>query len=1271
MKRAGAVAILLSLIPAANAVAQFSETNVPVLRIINGPSAFANFGAWINNAGDADGDMVADLIVGAPDVNDGTGAAYLYSGRTGALLFTFVPDAAAGHFGVSVSAAGDLNGDGAADIAVGAPDIRSRAGSVYLYSGRDGVLIRRLDGAGPGSEFGFAPGPIADTNGDGTPDVLVGAQGVADSRGAVYIFSGRDGTLLRTVNGRNARERFGSAVNSLRDITGDGKAEILAGALDRPPNGRGGADVISGAGDDVLFAIPGDDFSRELGWAYVSDAGDVDADGKNDILAGDFAHDGTVRGSFAGRAWVYSGADFHVIHVWDGTPQSGLGETRAAGDVNGDGYGDLLIGAYNDQTRAEAAGRVSVYSGKDGSELLRLTCRIRGDQFGVDVAAMGDVNGDGLADFAVSAPGADGPAGSNQGSVYILSGANIPQSPRDQPQDLLVSSRFSNAILRYDGTTGAFRRVFASGNGLANPNGIAYGRDGRLYAGLGDTGVILRFDGQSGQFVDAFVHDDPATAVNETGGLSAVRAIAFGPDGHLYVDDGPNNRVMGYDGATGRFLGVMASGSDLRGPVGLTFGPDGTMYVGGALSGAAYAFRSGVFVRRYACPDQASVTGVLIGADGRLYAADASRNAVYRFDVATGECLGAFASGGGLNVPIGLAWAPDGNLLVGSFNTNSVIKYDRLTGALIGTFVQAGAGGLSGTHNFALVPFPAPPPELAIVRPRRDSIVGGKPEVVVQTANFELDCVNTSNVTGRGRLRIDVDGQFDRESCQSSVALTGTYASGEHVIAVSLLNNDGTALSPPVAAEQPFRIAPDLAYVPQLAVPGVAKVQGAGGTFFRTTMWMTNTHADSILVRLRFVPAEGFSDGGVERLAFVELDGGHMIRFADVLTDAFALSINTAGVVVVEIEEDRPLPVVAARTFNDTPGGTLGQYIPAVPIERGASAIRLHGLAGDTSARTNVGVMNLSASPLTAVLSLIDSDGIQQGADIGVTVRPWSSWQIGAFNRAAGLQDVSSFSVRMMTALPRAFLYASKLDNKTSDPIFVSHVPARSRQWIDGVGSISGSGGTQFRSFLTLTNDNESAAVATIAYTPRGATSAVKTLDVEIPARHSISYNDAAAELLQMTGTSGTLMLSASPSTPISAWARTYNDRGAAGTLGQFIPSFGPEDLVGTAGAILPGISHNQAVRCNLGLVNTAVAATAVTITAYDAEGVAIASKVYQVQGGQTLLIGGVLIDIGAGQQNDTYLIVEASIPGAVYAWASFVDNRSTDPTFVRPFLLQ
>ena len=269
-----------------------------------------------------------------------------------------------------------------------------------------------------------------------------------------------------------------------------------------------------------------------------------------------------------------------------------------------------------------------------------------------------------------------------------------------QARDILVSSRFSDNVLRYS-DQGSFLGVFASGNGLDNPNGIAYGTDGNLYVGLGDVGRVMVFEGQTGAYLRDLV--TPATS----GGLQACRAIAFAPSGDLLVNDGAGNRVMRYDPVSGAFKGVFASG--LVGPVGLTVGPDNNVYVGAALSNAVFVYdQSGALLRTLPAPaGQNNTTGVLFDSTGQLLVAQSVTNTVQRLDPVSGAGT-TFASGGGLSIPIAMIFHPDGSLLVGSFGNDRVIRYNAQTGAAMGDFIMAGSGGLDGTHNFAFVPVPGP-----------------------------------------------------------------------------------------------------------------------------------------------------------------------------------------------------------------------------------------------------------------------------------------------------------------------------------------------------------------------------------------------------------------------------------------------------------------------------------------------------------------------------------------------------------------------------------
>lgn len=278
-----------------------------------------------------------------------------------------------------------------------------------------------------------------------------------------------------------------------------------------------------------------------------------------------------------------------------------------------------------------------------------------------------------------------------------------------QTGDLLVSSRFSNNVLRYDRITGAFKGVFASGNGLANPNGIAYGPDGHLYVGLGDTGRIMKFHGQTGAYLSDFVNTAEA-------GFTGSRAIAFGPDGHLYVAGASINSVLRFDGSTGAFKDVFASGNGMSGTVGLTFGPNDDLFVGAALSNAVYRFNSaGQFQRTYGGGSLTNATGVLIDSQNRLLVAYSVSNRIQRYNLTTGGNLGSLGVTSSLSIPIGMTFDPDGNLLVGSFGTDSVLKYNPTTGAFLGTLVLSGSGGLDGTHNFAFMQIPGPASTVAFV----------------------------------------------------------------------------------------------------------------------------------------------------------------------------------------------------------------------------------------------------------------------------------------------------------------------------------------------------------------------------------------------------------------------------------------------------------------------------------------------------------------------------------------------------------------------------
>lgn len=343
------------------------------------------FGHSVSDAGDVNNDGFDDVIVGSPAGGGSNEYARVYSGLDGSLLFSFVGAQSLStfgdDFGWSVSGAGDANGDGFDDVLVGAPWAAgpvSSTGSVRLYSGLDGTLLREWFGEEGGDRFGHSLSDAGDVNGDGFADVIVGSvrgnqpvSSVADAR----IYSGFDGSVLQSFHLGGSS---GGSVSGAGDVNGDGFDDVIM--LD---SSTGGAIVFSGVDGSQIHAIsfPADD---------VSGAGDVNADGFADLIVG---------GGF--DAHVISGIDGSLLNSLIGAISScgPVGHhVSDAGDVNADGFDDVIVGNCT-----SLLGSARVFSGADWTVLFVLEQDSLGEEFGNSVSGAGDMNGDGFADVIVGA----------------------------------------------------------------------------------------------------------------------------------------------------------------------------------------------------------------------------------------------------------------------------------------------------------------------------------------------------------------------------------------------------------------------------------------------------------------------------------------------------------------------------------------------------------------------------------------------------------------------------------------------------------------------------------------------------------------------------------------------------------------------------------------------------------------------------------------------------------------------------------------------------
>ncbi|MDP2323750.1 MAG: FG-GAP-like repeat-containing protein [Gammaproteobacteria bacterium] len=490
----------------------------------------ARFGSALSTAGDTNGDGCADLLVGAANYGGNVataGGTYLFRGRCKGGQEADFDWLASGNqqlsaFGAAVATAGDVNGDGYADVVVGAPAYdngEADEGRTYVYLGEpggqpDGFPANNTwvsEGDQADGQWAAAVSSAGDVNGDGYADLIVGAplydKGEVDE-GAVFVYLGSESGLGSDavpgspadwfIESNQAGARLGSAVSTAGDINGDGYADVVIGAsgYDNGQPDEGQATLYlggpAGLGLAPAWTIESNQAGANLG-AAVGTAGDVNGDGYSDVVVGASGFDNGQLDE--GRALVFLGrpGGLAPTPAWtaeSNEPGAGFGSSVAsAGDVNGDGYSDLIVGAPlfdNDQI---GEGRTFVYLGSAAglSTVAGWTAESNQDgaAFGYSVASAGDVNGDGYSDVIVGAPYFDnGGTNSGDASVYLGGAAglataaawNLQGTPQDAGQEIgfAVSSAgdvnadgYSDIIIGFPG------RSLPGIGGAANSGGAA------------------------------------------------------------------------------------------------------------------------------------------------------------------------------------------------------------------------------------------------------------------------------------------------------------------------------------------------------------------------------------------------------------------------------------------------------------------------------------------------------------------------------------------------------------------------------------------------------------------------------------------------------------------------------------------------------------------------------------------------------------------------------------------------------------------------------
>lgn len=517
--------LIIQTIDTSSATRYKRDTDITLAdTIFLGEGIFDYAGSAVSDAGDVNGDGIDDILIGAHGNDtflDGAGKTYLVFGNSSGFHSQFSLSMADASFlgevegdwsGIAIAGGGDVNGDGFDDILIGARynnQAGTASGKTYLIFGKNTGWFPNMNlvnsdasflGEFPEDFSGSALSIAGDVDDDGFDDILIASPGNdqgGNMAGKCYLIYGKEtgwgkdtdlGQSDATFYGKSNFDVSGSSVSITGDVNGDGFDDIIIGS-----GGGQGAYIMFGSTSGLMMntnlsnadaSLVGEPDSGRA-WRTISTGGDVNNDGFDDILIGaDLNSEGApgagqsylVLGRDQGWAKGISLSNSAASFIGEAQNDNSGGMLSIAGDVNGDGFDEILISAYNNDEGGAGSGKAYLFFGKRAGWEMDISLSDAdisfigediGDSVGISLSGTADVNNDGFDDVLIGANHA-GPGGARTGCIYLAYIKSRPSPPGNVRVELSEDGSYLqlswDPSSYIDNLTGY--RVYRSENGL-------------------------------------------------------------------------------------------------------------------------------------------------------------------------------------------------------------------------------------------------------------------------------------------------------------------------------------------------------------------------------------------------------------------------------------------------------------------------------------------------------------------------------------------------------------------------------------------------------------------------------------------------------------------------------------------------------------------------------------------------------------------------------------------------------------------------------------